>query len=313
MTIRVRFRNAPAHYLTPESLFARIVATAMSDSVQIVRDSRSTVECEFVTDPSNAFAFAFKHAGNLSARKSARLGRALRRLDPNAALRPNSTAKASFWFTGENVRPPVGDWDGLFSFDLDSLDGRNAYIPLWFETVRALNCSTYSFSKASMTIADALSPRGDQEDGERPGFMCAFIGNMTRWREQALSTFSKIGAVDVYGPSSGRPVPDKFVVASRYRYILCFENDLYPGYVTEKPFEAWASGATPVWWGSDPLGYINESAVLNAAEEGGIHRIADIIVARERDSATPLPQSHAILTRPPDFEPAMALIRRALA
>jgi hypothetical protein len=312
MTIRVRFRNAPAHYVSPESLLARAVATAMSDSVEFVHDRKSSVDCEFVTDPLNAFAFAAKHAANLSARRSPRVGRSLRRLDPTAALRPDSSAKASFWFTGENVRPPVGDWDGFFSFDLDSLNGTNAYLPLWFETVGALNCSTHSFTERPITIAEALRPRRDQGD-ERAGFMCAFIGNMTRWREQAISAFSRLGIVDVFGSSSGRPVPDKSVIASRYRYVLCFENDLYPGYVTEKPFEAWVSGATPVWWGSDPLGYLNPAALLNAAGEGGLDRVVEVISIRESGGAVPLPQSHAILTRPPDLEPAIALIRKALA
>ena len=41
-------------------------------------------------------------------------------------------------------------------------------------------------------------------------------------------------------------------VARNYRYFLCFENDLYPGYVTEKPIEAWASGSVPLWRGIDP-------------------------------------------------------------
>ena len=312
MTIRVRFRNAPTHYLSPESLLARIVSTAMSDAVEIVRERNSTVDVEFVTDPLGALAFAAKHTANLSARRSPRVGRAIRRLDPTATLSPDSSARASFWFTGENVRPPVGDWDGYFSFDIDSLSGRNAYLPLWFETVGALNCSAHSFTRRAVTVSEALLPR-PFASGERPGFMCAFIGNMTRWREQAISTFSEVGVVDVFGASSGRPVPDKSAIASRYRYVLCFENDLYPGYVTEKPFEAWASGATPVWWGSDPLGYVNPSALLNAAAPGGLEGIADVIAARESDGAPLLPQAHAILTRPPDLEPSIALIKQALA
>jgi hypothetical protein len=30
---------------------------------------------------------------------------------------------------------------------------------------------------------------------------------------------------------------------------VCFENDLYPGYVTEKLHEAYITGTVPIYWG----------------------------------------------------------------
>ena len=38
-------------------------------------------------------------------------------------------------------------------------------------------------------------------------------------------------------------------MAEKYKYTICFENDLYPGYVTEKLLQAYITGTVPIYWG----------------------------------------------------------------
>ena len=95
--------------------------------------------------------------------------------------------------------------------------------------------------------------------------------------------------------------------------MLCFENDVYPGYVTEKPFEAWATGAVPLWRGSDPAGYLNPSAILNEVDFPDLAAFAEDVSNVNADSAAwAAIASEPILTREPDLEPAKALIRRVI-
>ena len=47
----------------------------------------------------------------------------------------------------------------------------------------------------------------------------------------------------------GHYIERKSDVKSKYRFILCFENDLYPGYITEKLLHAYALEGIPVYWG----------------------------------------------------------------
>jgi hypothetical protein len=99
-------------------------------------------------------------------------------------------------------------------------------------------------------------------------------------------------------------------VASRYRYVICLENDLYPGYVTEKPFDAWASGALPIWWGKDACRYLNPDALINLADLSGVDELAHV-VADIDSSASQWEQrvSQPLLARPPDPSAAMDLIQ----
>ena len=75
---------------------------------------------------------------------------------------------------------------------------------------------------------------------------------------------SKIKNVDVYGAAVRRPIADPSKIAPDYKFILCLENDLYPGYVTEKPFEAYLSGAIPLYYGLDNLGFLNQKSIINS-------------------------------------------------
>jgi alpha(1,3/1,4) fucosyltransferase len=46
------------------------------------------------------------------------------------------------------------------------------------------------------------------------------------------------------------PVENKFETISNYKFCFSYENtDNYPGYVTEKVFDAWMAGCIPIYWG----------------------------------------------------------------
>jgi len=174
------------------------------------------------------------------------------------------TAARNVFYTGENVRPPFREnFDGYLSFDLDDFGGRNEYFPLW---ILDLAIDKSRFSKRiglEFNGLDLLNPR-EPRNKESKKFMCAFISNPEPIRMLAIQDFSKFGVVDVFGGVSGNRVDSKIEVASKYKFMLCFENDLYPGYVTEKLLEAYLSNTVPVYWGD--LGdnsYMNEKSFIN--------------------------------------------------
>ncbi len=92
---------------------------------------------------------------------------------------------------------------------------------------------------------------------------------------RAIDALREVGRVDVFGSSVGRPVAAKADVATDYRFMLCFENDVYPGYVTEKAPQAWWCGCVPVWRGSDRAGLLNPDALLNLDDFASIDALVD--------------------------------------
>jgi len=84
-------------------------------------------------------------------------------------------------------------------------------------------------------------------------------------RRRLLGTLARSGDVDIYGRGwENDPNPDirkahrgpigpdeKKAVLATYRYALCFENAAFPGYTTEKIFDAFTAGSVPIYLG-DP-------------------------------------------------------------
>lgn len=52
------------------------------------------------------------------------------------------------------------------------------------------------------------------------------------------------------GPVSYR---DKDSVLERYRYVICYENTIFPGYITDKIFDCFFAGAIPIYLGAPDI------------------------------------------------------------
>lgn len=245
------------------------------------------------------------------------------RADLGNGARPSDLARVSIWYSGENIRPPVGRWDATWSFDLDPLGGTNAYLPVWMIgmdfswSVPAHGATPPQTS--SLTDSNFLGRRLRSEEllreragdaGRRSKFCCAFINNPEPIRMHAIEALKAVGDVDVFGRVSGRPVVDKASVARDYQFVLSFENDVYPGYVTEKPFEAWATGAVPIWRGIDPAGYLNPAAVVNQLDYRDLAEMAAAVAQMRRDGpALTKISSLPILSRPPQLDAIAGQLR----
>ena len=86
----------------------------------------------------------------------------------------------------------------------------------------------------------------------RPKFCCFVSRYRESHRALAVEALSRIAPIDVLGNVIGRPLRrSKYDVLRQYRFNVCFENSIFPGYYTEKIIHAWAAGCIPLYW-SDP-------------------------------------------------------------
>jgi hypothetical protein len=224
-------------------------------------------------------------------------------------------ARKDVWYTGENRRPPLEGFDLSYSFDYDSYGGTNVYLPLiltgldWFVDGQAAN--SLEGKRAGKTITPSIAWKPQKTNvAERMEFACAFIGNPEPTRLRAIQELSKIGQVDVYGAAVNRPVRDKFSVARRYRYMLCFENDLYPGYITEKPLDAWISGCIPLWRGIDSAGLLNTKSHVNEFNHDSLSSFAEEVYELDLDPTRVSKMgAEPLLAEEPSLEAASKALR----
>ncbi len=195
-------------------------------------------------------------------------------------------ASIRIWYTGENRRPPGDGFDGTLSFDTDDHGGTNAYLPLpylqltWPSLTQAVGLGEAARLGARPSPDDLATPR--PAPAERPKFACAFFGNPEPTRMRFVEVLREVGEVDVFGAAVGRPVGPKLQVAAAYRYMICFENTVHPGYVTEKPIEAWWSGCVPIWNGIDSRSMLNPAALLNRQDHRSLADLAAAVADVDR-------------------------------
>ena len=316
--VTLRFGHWPNEVSDQEIIFADLISLAINRTVRIVdnQNSKADIQIESVYGRNPIPGFQARTYRFLASHTKSGIDFSKGKYSPNQ--QPSKLAKYSIFFTGENERPPYGDWDCYLSFDLNSYGGKNAYLPLWWITSSDLIRPTVSpYLGRSITLDQMLTPR-ESNSKKRDKFCVAFIGKAYPFRMQAIAALSALGKVDVFGGiarnSDKKAALEKYETSQKYKFVFAFENDLFPGYVTEKAPEAWATGAIPLYWGSDPSGYLNQDAMINLANyenlETFTNRVHEVLNNPQewQDIA-----SRPILKIKPNLDEVVSVIRTALA
>jgi hypothetical protein len=82
--------------------------------------------------------------------------------------------------------------------------------------------------------------------------ICLFSSNLDPTRKRIIMALEKDNQIFKFGRAYSNPVSSKLMTSQNFSMQICNENDLYPGYVTEKLQEAWMSGNLPIWSGLLP-------------------------------------------------------------
>ena len=262
-TIRVRYVDFWPGFNPKNDFFTKQIES-LGFAVQLIVDRKQFSDIEFVSVFPNGIQRLRK---NLAFRNET-LDRVQNRFVNSGNIYGKKTSKIRVWYSGENIRPPIYDdtIDFFLSFDAESYSNRNFYFPYWF---RSLNLGNQGKTESEIRVGAAINYQNLTVSRhylhEKSLFACVFISNMHPIRLAAIEALQKIGKVDCFGSGVGKPVKNKFDVSKNYKFMICFENDLYPGYVTEKLVEAYASCTIPLYWGNLGLSaeYFNSESYLN--------------------------------------------------
>lgn len=175
------------------------------------------------------------------------------------------------WYSAENIRPPLAQkFDHYLSYDLDDYEKRNTYLPLWL-------CRLGPTIELANLSQESLMLHRNTTELRKLNF-CMVASNPEHIRNHFVERLKIRSKVDVFG-RLGSPVINKNLTLQNYNFNICFENDLYPGYVTEKAIESYLSGCIPVWRGLDPASFLNQDAIVditNLSVEEGIRKIIEV-------------------------------------
>lgn len=170
------------------------------------------------------------------------------------------------WWSGEARDPQAQIFDIFFGFrhHMPLLEGRWFRLPLW-----AMDIDWWDDASPT-ALGTVLGPR----DLSQKDAFCNFIfSNDVSVRAEFFLRLNAVRAVDSHGRvlnNRGSLAPGyaaKLAAMRRCRFSIAFENQIAPGYVTEKPLHAFMAHTIPIYWGArearedfNPAAFIDATA-----------------------------------------------------
>lgn len=182
----------------------------------------------------------------------------------NLTYDPNKVVK--IFYTGENQRP--WDYQTHYAISFDHLENERQYrLPLYV---------VYDFDNARKGLPNIKTFARTENDLKNKTGFCSFVvrNPNCQKRNDFFNKLSSYKRVDSGGPlfnNIGYVLPygdeamkSKLEWLPKYKFNLCFENSSYPGYATEKLYEALLGNTIPIYWGSQTIEVdFNPKAFLN--------------------------------------------------
>jgi alpha(1,3/1,4) fucosyltransferase len=228
----------------------------------------------------------------------------------------------TIFYTGENSRPDFLHCRYALSFDRDDWSGRNLYFPNW---MGRLNWPNYKRTKNSthpahhwenlIDPAVLTTPRPLTSELYDKQF-CAIVAYAYEGLRVSLTAgLNDYRKVNARGRLFGNPLnQSKHDFFRSYKFVLCPENSFFPGYVTEKLFDAWVGGAVPLYFGgSGADSTINSKAFVNYANFFNATQFIKKVISLDQSKEAYAEVYHEpLLLNAPDINPAIAFVHDAV-
>ena len=180
------------------------------------------------------------------------------------------------FYTGENLRPNYDQCTYSFTFDFDDYKGKNVRIPLWLLQLDWYDKKDYGNPKYVIPLGDL--EKNQFIDTPKTKFCALINNNLFDNRVECMKKLSTYKAVDGFGKPFGNwfyGEKRKMEILSSYKFSICFENTMFPGYYTEKLIHSKLSGSIPLYWADDRIVEdFNQEAFLNLSRFDSISQLA---------------------------------------
>lgn len=170
------------------------------------------------------------------------------------------------FYTGENQRPWNYKCHYAISFD-HMEDERHYRLPLYV---------VYDYDNKKKGLPNVDTYERSIEDIPKKTEFCSFVvrnGGCEKRNNffHKLNTYKKVDSggplfnnIGYVLPYHDQAMKSKLEWLPKYKFNMCFENSSYPGYASEKIYEAFIGGTVPIYWGSITIECdFNPAAFLN--------------------------------------------------
>lgn len=305
MAFKVRYIDFWPGFLPANFLFTCLLEELVGSNVEIVKDTTTKVDLQF----NSVFVFGsifektfMKLQSKLSSSSDIDYQSRVRKFH---RLNRDYPATKYVWYTGENRSAPTESFDHTISFDPTDAKFGNLYFPYWMLRI------DWGYRKGEFEIMPRVEEMmSTRSPVARPLNACLFSSKFVAGRERISKIVEELIPIEKFGTQFNRPVTSKFTTAQDFGLQLCLENEISPGYVTEKIQEAWASRNVPIWAGLQTYPYFNSDAMIDVTNLNSLE-IQNKLKGISPDELLEI-QSRPILMAKPSLEPLKELLSKCL-
>jgi len=198
-----------------------------------------------------------------------------------------SSKVKKIFYTGENLRPNYNDCQYSLTFDFDSYNGKNIRLPLWVLQIDWFNKINYTNPQYIIPLEYIKANPLTRKNKDK--FCCIVFNSRSPHRWEIIEKLGKYKKVDCYGKPFGNwfyGEDNKLKTISDYKFNICFENSISPGYYTEKMIHAKTAGCLPLYWADNNCHKdFNPRSFLNLYDFGSLDDFIEKIIYLDQNDS----------------------------
>jgi len=196
-----------------------------------------------------------------------------------------SSKVKKIFYTGENLLPNYNDCQYSLTFDFDSYNGKNIRLPLWILQIDWFNKRNYTNPQYVIPLEYIKANPLTRKNKDK--FCCIVFNSRSPHRWEIIEKLGKYKKVDCYGKPFGNwfyGEDNKLKTISDYKFNICFENSISPGYYTEKMIHAKTAGCLPLYWADNGCEKdFNKNSFLNLYNFNNLDEFIEKIIELDKD------------------------------
>ena len=228
-------------------------------------------------------------------------------------------------FIWENKRPDFRISRYALSMDIDDYFGKNCYFPNWYGKIKwpgfkynLLKDNNDPHNQEDLISLNSLTSKRNLESLKVKNKFCAIIATNPEILRMNIMIFMNnfYKKIDGYGSAFNKfEKRSKRDILKEYKFCLCPENSIYPGYLTEKLIEAWDAGVVPLWSGSNsPVNYINKKAFVNYQNFTQMNEFFKKVILLDQNFEKYIDiYEQPLFFKKPDIKPIIDFLKRSIS
>lgn len=180
-----------------------------------------------------------------------------------------------FWYTGENMRPPVFAVDYALSHDE-------------IDHPRHTRWPHYALYRWIPELEHKDSEKVRVAMQNKPDF-CSYVFSNSLCDERIkifhlLNEYKRVNSGGRVMNNVGGPVPSKHKFLQTHKFDIAFENSSHLGYTTEKIADAMRAHCVPIYWGNLHVAKdFNPESFINAHDFDSLNSLVDYVIKVDQD------------------------------